>query len=73
MSSSNLRGIFCLFLPIMTFLAMKVLTRTRLQGATWNTFQPPLEGQAGHESTGSFLRCAGAVPELAEKSQDFFI
>lgn len=37
---------------------MKILTHTRLQGATWSTFQPPLKGQAGHESTGIFLRCA---------------
>lgn len=37
---------------------MKILTRTRLQGVTWSTFQPPLEGQANRASTGIFLRCA---------------
>lgn len=58
MSCSNLMGIFCLFLPIMTFLAMKILMCTKLQGVTWSTFQAPLEGQARHVSTGIFLRCA---------------
>lgn len=73
MSSSNLMGTFCLQETSLLVKTMRILTHTRLQGVTWNTFQPPLEGQAGRASTGIFLRCAGAVPELAERSQDFFI